>query len=71
MQKTFEEIRTEVLELDSESQRRLRDEIDRNLESDRTGFGEAKRRSEAVNRGEMKTVDGPDALARVKKLISR
>jgi hypothetical protein len=71
MQKTFEEIRTEVLELDSESQRRLRDEIDRNLESDRAGFGEAKRRSEAVSRGEMKTVDGPDALARVKKLISR
>ena len=71
MQKTFEEIRTEVLELDSESQRRLRDEIDRNLESDHAGYREAKRRSEAVSRGEMKTVDGPEALARVKKLISR
>jgi hypothetical protein len=71
MLKTFEEIRTEVLELDSESQRRLRDDIDRNLASDDAGFREAKRRSEAVNRGEMKTVDGPEALARVKKLISR
>jgi hypothetical protein len=69
MNKSFEEIRTEVLELDSESQRRLRDEIDRNLESDQVGFREAKRRSEAVDKGEMKTVDGPDALARVRKLI--
>ena len=71
MLKTFEEIRTEVLELDSASQLRLRDDINRNLESEHAGYPEAKRRSEAVSRGEMKTVDGPDALARVKKLISR
>jgi hypothetical protein len=71
MNKSFDEIRTEVLELDPESQRLLRDEIDRNLESDRAGFREAKRRSEAVSRGEMKTVDGPEALAKVRKLISR
>jgi hypothetical protein len=71
MDRSFEEIRSEVLELDSESQRRLRDEIDRNLESDHTGFHEAKRRSEAVDRGEMKTVDGPEALNRVRKSIAR
>jgi hypothetical protein len=71
MHKTFEEIRIEVLALDSDSQRRLRDEIDRNLESDRAGFSEAKRRSEAVSLGQMKTTDGPEALSRVRKLISR
>ncbi len=71
MNKSFDEIRTEVLELDPESQRQLRDEIDRNLNSDQAGFHEAKRRKDAVDRGEMKTVDGREALSRVKKLISR
>jgi hypothetical protein len=71
MNKSFEEIRTEVMELDPESQRQLRDEIDRNLDCDSSNFHEAKRRSEAVSRGEMKTVDGPEALARIKKLVSR
>ena len=71
MDRSFEEIRTQVLELDSESQRRLRDEIDRKLESHHAGFREAKRRSEAVDCGNMNTVDGPDALRRVRKLITR
>ena len=68
--KTFEEIRTEVLELDDESQRRIRDEIDRNLRSVNAGIREAKRRAEAVARGEMKTVDGPGSLAAIRKLIT-
>lgn len=71
MDKSFEEIRTEVLELDPESQRRLRDEIDHNLESGNAGLRNATLRSEAVTRGEMNTVDGPEALARVRTLISR
>ena len=71
MHKSFDEIRKEVLELDPESQRQLRDEIDRNLNSDQAGFREAKLRKEAVDRGEMKTVDGPEALTRVRKLVSR
>jgi hypothetical protein len=69
MDRSFEEIRTDVLELDPESQRRLRNEIDRNLEN--ANFREAKRRQEAVEQGEMKSVDGPEALARVRKMISR
>ncbi|MFI5264551.1 MAG: hypothetical protein ACHQM6_08560 [Candidatus Kapaibacterium sp.] len=69
--KSFEEIRTEVMELDDERQRRIRDEIDRNLRSDEAGIREAKRRSEAVSRGEMKTVDGPESLAGIRKLITR
>ena len=71
MNKSFDDIRADVLEMDPESQRRLRDEIDRNLDSDRTGYEEAKRRSAAVTRGEMKTVDGPEAIERIKKLVSR
>jgi len=33
-------------------------------------LAEAQRRSIAVKRGEMKTVDGPEALARVRKLVT-
>jgi hypothetical protein len=69
MDRTYEELRSEVLELGRDEQEKLRDEIDRNL-VDRTAYAEAKRRADAVDRGEMQTVDGPEALARVRNLIT-
>ena len=73
MDRDFAEIRSEVLSLDRESQRALADEIEAHLadspSADSVAFLEAKRRVEAVERGEMKTVDGPEALARVRKLV--
>jgi hypothetical protein len=71
MGRTFEELRSEVFELDHESQRKLRDELEERLSSDEAGFHEAMRRSKAVERGEMRTVDGPEALERVRKLVTR
>jgi hypothetical protein len=71
MDRSYEELRSEVLGLQPDEQRKLRDDIDRNLDVDHAGYLEAKRRANAVDRGEMKTVDGPEALARVRKLITR
>jgi hypothetical protein len=71
MDRSFEDIRAEVLEMDRESQERLIEEIEQNLAGSNEPIAEAKRRAEAVDRGEMKTVDGPEALARVRKLIER
>jgi len=74
MDRNYEELRTEVMELDRVSQRKLANEIEEQLShSDdlEDGFLEAKRRLDAVERGEMQTVDGPEALARVRKLIGR
>ena len=71
MDRSFEELRSEVLELGRAEQEKLRDEIDRNLGVDHSAYLEAKRRADAVDRGEMKTVDGPEALARIRKLVTR
>ena len=71
MDRSYEELRSEVLGLDLSEQQKLRDEIDRNLGVDHTAYVEAKRRADAVDRGGMKTVDGPEALARVRKLVTR
>jgi hypothetical protein len=69
MVRSFEEIRAEVLGLDEQSQLRLAHEIEARIED--PNFIEAKRRSDAVARHEMKTVDGPEALQRVQNLVKR
>ena len=72
MDRNFDELRTEVFSLDDDTQRALVEEIEaklaQTLNVDQCGFREAKRRMDAVERGEMKTVDGPEALARVRQL---
>jgi hypothetical protein len=73
MDRCFEEIKQEALALDAESQRALADALESELASrgDESGFREAKRRLDAIERGEMKTVDMHEAMARVRQLIRR
>jgi hypothetical protein len=71
MDRSFEEIRAEVFALDSESQLRLAHEIEDRLQKEDPAFVEAERRSQAVDRGEMKTVDGPEAIERVRRIVRR
>jgi hypothetical protein len=73
MDRNVDELIVDALLLDMPSQRRLADAIENNLShsSQEPGFREAKRRNEAVERGEMKLVDGPEALARVRALVGR
>ena len=73
MDRDFEEIKQEALALDTERQRDLADALESELASDHdeAGFREAKRRLDSIERGEMKTVDMHEAMARVRKLIGR
>ena len=71
MDRTYEDLRTEVLELDRESQGRLVEEIEEQwyAEIDDEAFVEARRRLDAYHRGEMGSVSGEEAIARVRKMI--
>jgi len=73
MDRNVDELIEDALSLDQESQRRLADAIEDNLSRNDldAGFREAKKRNDAVERGEMKLVDGPEALARVRALVRR
>ncbi len=72
MDRSFEQIRTEVLELDHESQRRLVDEVEEKLaefEPHHADFEEAYQRLEAYRRGEMKSVSAEESIARSRRII--
>jgi len=73
MDRHVNELILDALSLDQEEQRQLADAIENNLShtTQEAGFREAKNRNEAVERGEMKLVDGPEALARVRALVRR
>ncbi len=71
MDRTFEEIRSEVLELDRESQGKLVEEIEQQWTSDidEEAFAEAARRMEAYRRGEGTTVSAEESISRVRRMI--
>ncbi|HEX5315009.1 MAG TPA: addiction module protein [Candidatus Kapabacteria bacterium] len=70
MDRTFEDLRHEVLELDRESQGKLVEEIEQqwSAEIDDGAFVEARRRLDAYHRGEMGSVSGEEATMRVRKV---
>ena len=71
MDRSFEEIRTEVLEWDRESQGKLVEEIEQqwSAEIDEDAYAEAHRRMEAHRRGEGTTLSAEESLARGRRLI--
>jgi broad-specificity NMP kinase len=71
MDRNYEELRTEVLELDRESQGKLVEEIEEQwtAEIDNEAFEEAARRMEAYRRGEVTTVSAEESTARVRRII--
>ena len=73
MDRSFEQIRTEVLELDPESQRQLIDEVEVKLghyEPKDADFEEAYQRLQAFDRGEMNALSAEESMAAVRKLIA-
>ncbi len=73
MDRSFEQIRTEVLELDTESQRRLVDEVEQKLgpyEPNNTDFEGAYERLQAFDRGEMSSISAEESVADVYQLIA-
>jgi hypothetical protein len=73
MDRSFEQIRTEVLELDPESQRQLIDEVEVQLgpyEPNNVDFEEAHERLQAFDRGEMSAITAEESMAAVRKLIA-
>jgi hypothetical protein len=73
MDRTFEQIRTEVLELDPESQRQLIDEVEVKLGPyvpNDADFEEAYERLQAFDRGEMSAISAEESMAAVRKLIA-
>ncbi len=74
MDRSFEQIRTEVLELDSESQRRLVEEVEEKLSETETVFDdqwrrEIKRRLEQHRRGEGTYVTPEASIAKGRAII--
>ncbi len=71
MDRSFEQIRTEVLELDRESQGKLVEEIEQQWTSDidEEAYAEAARRMEAYRRGESTTVSAEESIAHARKVI--
>lgn len=74
MNRSFEQIRSEVLELDPESQRRLAEEIEEHLfesesEVDAAWKAEIKRRIDTIDRGEATLVSEEDFFARGRAMI--
>jgi hypothetical protein len=73
MDRSFEQIRTEVLELDPESQRQLIDEVEGKLgpyEPNAADFEEAYERLQAFDRGEMSAISAEESMEAVRKLIA-
>jgi hypothetical protein len=71
MDRKFEEIRGEVFSLDTESQRRLADEIEVRLgpfEPSDVDFEEAHERLQAYDRGEEKAISAEKSLEEVRKI---
>jgi hypothetical protein len=72
MDRSFEEIRAEVLELDRESQRKLADEIEENLsEPDEEWRTEIKRRLEEYQRGEGTSVTAEESIANARRKLEQ
>jgi hypothetical protein len=71
MDRNYEELRSEVLELDRESQSKLVEEIEEQWTSeiDDDAFEEAAWRMEAYRRGEATTVSAEESTARVRRMI--
>ncbi|HZK75734.1 MAG TPA: hypothetical protein VFD13_02390 [Candidatus Kapabacteria bacterium] len=75
MDRTFEEIREEVLHLDQDSQRRLADEIDGNIpveqsEYDEESTAELRRRMEQHRRGDGTYVTWEHMMDMAEKMIA-
>ncbi len=66
MDRTYEQLRAEVLELDRESQGKLVEEIEEqwSAELDDEAYAEATQRMEAYRRGEATTVRAEESVAR-------
>lgn len=74
MDRTFDEIREEVLHLDQESQRRLADEIEENLGESQTEVDDAwrleiKQRMDEYRRGEGSSVTAEESIANARRQI--
>ncbi len=73
MDRSFEAIRAEVLELDPERQRELIDEVEGRLgpfEPSESDFEEAHRRLQAYDRGELTAISPEESIAQARKIIA-
>ena len=74
MDRTYETVLEEVMELDRESQITIAEKILANVsgseEHDAAWRAEIRRRVAAYERGEMKTVDAEESVARMRKIIA-
>jgi putative addiction module component (TIGR02574 family) len=74
---TLDEIEREALALPSEARARLADRLVESLEAtdasriDEIWAAEAKRRRDEVRHGRVKTIPGPEGLARVRRSLGR
>ena len=77
MPMTLDEIEKEALALPSEARARLADRLVESLENaeasriDQLWAGEAKRRRDEVRQGRVRTIPGPEGLARVRRSLGR
>ena len=77
MPMTADEIEKEALALPSEARARLADRLVESLENaeasriDQLWAAEAKRRRDEVRQGRVKTIPGPEGLARVRRSLGR
>jgi hypothetical protein len=71
MDRSFEQIRNEVLELDRESQGKLVEEIEQHwtADIDEEAYAEAEKRMGAYRRGESSTVSAEESIAHARKII--
>ena len=71
MDRSFEEIRAEVLEMDRESQERLVEEIEQQWSDtiDDEALAEAKRRLDEYKRGEGKSFTAEESIANVRRML--
>jgi hypothetical protein len=71
MDRSYEELRSEILQLDRETQGRLIDDIEEQWQSDIPDeiIEEATRRIEAYRRGEVGSVSPEESIARARKAI--
>ena len=72
MDRTYEQVRTEVLELSRSDQRTLADEIEHNLSGRNADvYAEAYRRLQAHRRGEGSTISPEESIAKGRAMIER
>ncbi len=77
MAMTVDQIEKEAIALPSEARARLADRLVESLEAaevsriDKLWATEAKRRRDEVRQGQIKTIPGPEGLARVRRSLGR